>query len=137
MRAFRFHWFCLLAMLCSSCGREELRPPAAAAPEEKTAADYASDNTGRNVRDRRDETLTPVDQSSSETDLQITREIRQAIADDRSLSVNAKNVKIITIGGTVTLRGPVESEDEKTSIEQTAAATVDVKHVDNQLEIKH
>jgi hyperosmotically inducible periplasmic protein len=93
------------------------------------------DNTGRNVRDRSGDTKTPGDQSENEADRTITQNIRQAITGDDSLSTNAKNVKIITNDGTVTLRGPVKSEKEKTEIEAKAKQVAGVKKVDNQLEV--
>jgi hypothetical protein len=68
---------------------------------------YKNDNTGKNVRDRDSNNLTPLDQSESESDRTITQEIRKAVMADDSLSTNAKNIKIITINGVVTLRGPV------------------------------
>ena len=70
------------------------------------------DNSGRNVRDRSG-TLTPSDQASNKSDVEVTREIRKEIVSQKDLSVNAQNAKIITAGGHVTLRGPVNSEDEK------------------------
>jgi osmotically-inducible protein OsmY len=93
------------------------------------------DNTGRNVRDRSGDTKTPGDQSENEADRTITQNIRRAITGDDSLSTNAKNVKIITNDGTVTLRGPVKSEKEKTEIEAKAKQVAGVKSVDNQLEV--
>ena len=93
------------------------------------------DNSGRNVRDRDDQTKTPGDQSENEADRTITQNIRQALTADDSLSTNAKNVKIITNDGTVTLRGPVKSEKEKTDIEAKAKQVAGVKRVDNQLEV--
>ena len=93
------------------------------------------DNSGRNVRDRDDQTKTPGDQSENEADRTITQNIRQAITADDSLSTNAKNVKIITNDGTVTLRGPVKSEKEKTDIEAKAKQVAGVKRVDNQIEV--
>jgi hyperosmotically inducible periplasmic protein len=93
------------------------------------------DNSGRNVRDRSGDTKTPGDQSENEADRTITQNIRQAITGDESLSTNAKNVKIITNDGTVTLRGPVKSEKEKTEIEAKAKQVAGVKRVDNQLEV--
>ncbi|MGJ0515514.1 MAG: BON domain-containing protein [Methylomicrobium sp.] len=92
------------------------------------------ENTERNVRDRGETTLTPEDQLQNEGDLQITASIRQAITDDDSLSVNAHNVKVITRNGTVTLRGPVDSEAEKTRLQAIAQKTSGVNQVDNQLE---
>jgi len=53
----------------------------------------------------------------------------------RTFSTNAKNVKIITNEGTVTLRGPVKSDKEKAEIEAKAKRVAGVKKVDNQLEI--
>ena len=53
----------------------------------------------------------------------------------RALSVNGKNVKIITSDGTVTLRGPVKDDKEKAEIEAKAKRVAGVKKVDNQLEI--
>ena len=94
-----------------------------------------ADNSGRNVRDRNDQTKTPGDQSENEADRTITQNIRQVITADDSLSTNAKNVKIITNDGTVTLRGPVKSEKEKAEIEAIAKQVAGVKRVDNQLEI--
>ncbi|TMA88783.1 MAG: BON domain-containing protein, partial [Deltaproteobacteria bacterium] len=78
------------------------------------------DNSGRNVRDRNDQTKTAGDQSENEADRTISQNIRQAVTADDSLSTNAKNVKIITNHGTVTLRGPVKSEKEKAEIEAKA-----------------
>ena len=52
-----------------------------------------------------------------------------------SLSNYAHNIKIITQGGKVTLRGPVRSEDEKNSLEAKAVAVAGQENVTNQLEI--
>lgn len=93
------------------------------------------DNSGRNVRDRDNQNKTSGDQSESEADRTISQNIRAAITADDSLSINAKNVKIITSDGTVTLRGPVKSDKEKVEIEAKAKQVAGVKKVDNQLEI--
>jgi hyperosmotically inducible periplasmic protein len=93
------------------------------------------DNSGRNVRDRDDQSKTTGDQSENEADRTITQNIRRAVTADDSLSTNAKNVKIITNNGTVTLRGPVKSEKEKAEIEAKAKQVAGVKSVDNQLEV--
>jgi osmotically-inducible protein OsmY len=99
------------------------------------SAAVAPDNSGRNVRDRNEATKTPGDQSENEADRTITQNIRKAITADDSLSTNAKNVKIITNDGTVTLRGPVKSEKERADIEAKAKQVAGVKNVDNQLEV--
>jgi len=99
------------------------------------AAQMAPDNTGRNVRDRSGATLTPGDQAESKQDLTLTQKIRQAVVADKSLSTNAKNVKIISNNGVVTLRGPVNSPQEKGRIEATAQRIAGVDKVESQLEI--
>jgi osmotically-inducible protein OsmY len=125
----------LAAFTASSCAQNESDKRSASSNAEK-AVEFSADNTGRNVRDRGDATLTPTDQSGEETDLKITQEIRRAIMADPEMSVNAHNIKVITISGVVTLRGPVASEDEKSSLERKAKAAAGVTSVDNELEIK-
>ena len=100
------------------------------------AVDSALENTERNVRDKDNTTLTPEDQKETESDIKITADIRQAIIKNKSLSVDAQNVKIITRNGVVTLRGPVESKKESKKIKKIAKHTPGVLKVDNQLEIK-
>ncbi len=92
------------------------------------------DNTARNARDR-NETLTPGNQSENEADRTITQKIRQALTEDDTLSTNAKNIKIITINGVVTLRGPVNNDNEKQAIDKKAKSIQGVKRVDNFIEI--
>jgi hyperosmotically inducible periplasmic protein len=94
-----------------------------------------ADNTGRNERDRSDAALTPGDQGGSEADREITRQIRRAITAEDRFSMTAKNVKIITIDGKVTLRGPVNSREEATAIE-AIARQAGVSEVNNELEVK-
>jgi len=95
-----------------------------------------ADNTARNVRDRDNNTLTPLDQGNSKTDVAITAQIRKEIVAGKNLSVNAKNVKIITKDGHVTLRGPVNSVEEKRLIGEIATRVAPSGNVDNQLEVK-
>jgi len=80
-------------------------------------------------------TLTAEDQNESKADIKITADIRNAAVNDESLSVNAKNVKIITQNGVVTLRGPVETKAESETLQQISQKTAGVVRVDNQLEI--
>lgn len=109
----------------------------AACEEKKTdaPAKHDADNTKQNERDRSD-TTKPGDQKESSADLGITQTIRQDIVKNDALSMDAKNVKVVTAEGVVTLRGPVKSEEEKTQIGKIAAAATGVKRVDNQLEVK-
>jgi osmotically-inducible protein OsmY len=87
------------------------------------------------VRDRGGATLTPGDQSESEADRTLTQQIRRSVVADDSLSTTAKNVKIITVDGMVTLRGPVNSPREKEVIAAKAVEIAGAAKVDNQLEV--
>jgi hyperosmotically inducible periplasmic protein len=103
--------------------------------DEKVAQTPAPDNSAKNVRDRDDQTKTAGDQSENEADRTISQNIRKSLTSDDSLSTNAKNVKVITVDGKVTLRGPVKSDQEKAAIAAKAQQVAGVKNVDNQLEI--
>lgn len=94
------------------------------------------ENTGRNVRDRNDKTVTPQKQKSNRSDTKITAAIRKGIVNNKTLSTDAHNVKIITRKGAVTLRGPVENVAEKNEVQSIAEKTKGVTRVDNQLEPK-
>ena len=98
-------------------------------------AQVDADNTGRNVRDRGGDSLTPMDQSADTQDVQITRNIRQAIVADDSLGVTAHNIKAITIKGRVTLRGPVETTTERTCIVNVAEPIAGADNVTDELEV--
>ena len=95
-----------------------------------------ADNTGKNERDRSGETQTSGDQSNSKDDVNTTAAIRRAVVKDDSLSAMAKNVKIITANGTVTLRGPVKDDAEKAKIAELAQSAAGNAKIDNQLEVK-
>ena len=96
----------------------------------------AADNTRKNERDRSGETTTSGDQSNSQEDVKITAAIRRAVVRDNSLSTTAKNVKIITANGMVTLRGPVKNDAEKAKIAELAQSAAGNAKIDNQLEVK-
>jgi hyperosmotically inducible protein len=102
-------------------------PAATTEPADRT-------NTGVNVRDRAGTAKTPIDQNENKADINITADIRKRVVDAK-LSVDARNVKIITQDGKVTLRGPVKTEEEKQRIEEIAVAVAGADRVDNQLEV--
>jgi hyperosmotically inducible protein len=94
-------------------------------------------NTAMNKRDADSRTLTPTDQSKGSTaDVELTRKIRQLVVKDDAMSSDAKNVKIITINGIATLRGPVDSMAESSKIASLATQVVGKRAVRNQLEVK-
>jgi len=96
----------------------------------------AADNSDRNERDRSGESQTSGDQSNSSGDIQTTAAIRRALMHEDSLSMTAKNVKIIAENGAVTLRGPVMNQAEKTKIVELAKTHAGTARVEDQLEVK-
>jgi hyperosmotically inducible periplasmic protein len=94
-----------------------------------------ADNTAVNERDRNGDMATATDQSESPADRETTRRIRAIIVADDGLSTNAKNVKIVTNAGTVTLRGPVQNEQERTRVASAAQQVAGEGKVQNQLEV--
>ncbi len=94
-----------------------------------------ADNTKVNERDRKANESTADQQKENSDDREITQQIRKAIVSDKSLSTYAHNIKIVTKGGMVTLKGPVQSEEEKKAIEAKAAEVAEGK-VTSQLEVK-
>jgi hypothetical protein len=109
------------------------RADQATKPEAGMPADPT--NTGVNVRDRDPNAVTPMDQSNAQGDVEVTRSIREAITSADALSIDAHNVKIVAEAGVVTLRGPVDSQEEKAAIVAIAMRTAGVSRVDDQLEV--
>ena len=103
-----------------------------AADDEKTKPD----NAATNERDRSGETKTSGDQSNNSANLKTTQAIRQALMKDSELSTTAKNIKIITANGQVTLRGPVKTAQEKTKVDQIAKSTAGGAQIDDQVDVK-
>jgi hyperosmotically inducible protein len=121
----------ILAFLVVGCTKNDLSKNG----QPSQTATVEADDSGGTVRARNDARKTPGDQSESEADRTISQNIRHAIVTDQSVSTNGKNVKIITVDGAVTLRGPVRGEKEKTNIGAKAQQVIGVTTVDNQLEI--
>jgi len=96
----------------------------------------APDNTRVNKRDNHPSQPTADQQKENRSDRDLTKQIRQSIVKDKSLSRYAHNVKIIAQNGAVTLKGPVRSDEEKSAIEQKAAEIVGKDKVTNELEVK-
>ncbi len=96
----------------------------------------AADNTKMNQRDRSMDKPTAEQQRENRSDREITKQIRQSIMKDKSLSTYAHNVKIISQNGQVTLKGPVRSEDEKRAVETKAAEVAGQDKVSSELNIK-
>ena len=109
-------------------------PPSAFASGRAVGQDTqqpAPDNTKTN----KNATPTADPQKMNSADRDITKKIRMAIHEDKSMSMYAHNVKIITQNGKVTLKGPVHSEEEKANIAAKAADVAGDGNVDNQIEV--
>lgn len=121
----------VLAVCVSACSDQ--RPDTESREPEKP---LAADNTGQNTQERSPGMPNVMEQGQSGPDLEITQSIRQALVAEESLSMNAKNVKVITKNGEVALRGPVESAAEKATIHRIAEQTAGVTQVVDLLEVK-
>jgi hyperosmotically inducible protein len=110
-----------------------------AAPGKAQTSDSPKpDNTTVNKRDREPDQATADQQKNNRPDRELTKNIRQSIMADKSLSSYAHNIKIISQNGTVTLKGPVKSEDEKQAVIAKAVAVVGSSDkVTDQVSVKH
>tara|TARA_B110001454_G_scaffold219204_1_gene252251 strand:- start:67120 stop:67446 length:327 start_codon:yes stop_codon:yes gene_type:complete len=94
-----------------------------------------ADNTEVNKRDRQNQEITADKHGTSEKDIKISAELRQQLVNDKSLSVYAQNIKIITVNGEVTLKGPVKSVQEQRSVVSKAKKVSGVSNVLNKTEV--
>jgi hyperosmotically inducible periplasmic protein len=100
---------------------------AATPQDQNTKPDNSSQNKNQDQ--------TAQNQSSAASDRELTAKVRKAIVADKDLSTYAHNIKIITQNGTVTLKGPVKSEDEKQKIESDVASVVAHDSIVNQITV--
>jgi osmotically-inducible protein OsmY len=70
---------------------------------------------------------------SKAADAGITEQIHQKVAEDEHLSANAKGVSVFTFNGSVTLRGKVNTVQERRHLESIARSVIGVTRVENQL----
>ena len=96
----------------------------------------APDNSKANQQDRDKGSSTAEQQGENQADRDLARKIRKSIVGDKSLSTYAHNIKVIARGGTVILKGPVRSEEEKASIEAKAVEVVGAANVKNEITVK-
>ena len=98
-------------------------------------AETAVDNSKVNERDRSAEEMTADQQKSNVSDTEITARIRKEIMNKKDISIYAQNIKIITINGKVTLKGPVRSMAEQNSILKYARSVAGASNVINEIAI--
>jgi hyperosmotically inducible periplasmic protein len=74
-------------------------------------------------------------QTNDAQDLTTTQSIRRSVIADKDLSLDAHNVKIVTVHGCVTLNGVVRSDAEKASVAAKAVKVVGINDVVNDLRL--
>src|SRR5580704_9565610 len=94
------------------------------------------DNTANNKQEAAPGSPTADQQKESTADRDLTNKIRRSLPEDKSLSMYAHNIKLITHDGEVTLKGPVKTEDERAAIEAKATSIAGSGKVQNQLTVK-
>jgi osmotically-inducible protein OsmY len=93
------------------------------------------DNSKVNKADRASAQPTAQDQPQNKPDRELTAAVRKAIVSDKALSTYAHNVKVVAQNGTVTLRGPVRSDEEKAKVAQLAQSVPNVQALDNRMTV--
>jgi osmotically-inducible protein OsmY len=94
-----------------------------------------SDNTKSNKVDPSNSRMTADTQKNDSSDLTLTQQIRKNIMADKTLSTYAHNVKVVAVGGTVTLNGVVRTAGEKSKVSAIAAQVAGKDHVVDDLKV--
>jgi hyperosmotically inducible periplasmic protein len=102
--------------------------PAVKAQEPATQPDNSAQNKKQGT--------TADNQPDAKADRVLAANVRKAIMADKDLSTYAHNVKIIVRDGTVTLKGPVKSDDEKQKVKSDAESAASQGKVVDQLTVK-
>ncbi|MBY0548381.1 MAG: BON domain-containing protein [Candidatus Obscuribacterales bacterium] len=120
---------------CSQSDRTDtsMQPQNSQTQNRQGTENYAADNTGMNKTEK---DFSAEHQSNEQKDVQLSADIRKAILEDKNMSVNSQNVKIITNGENITLRGPVDSEPERSRILEIARAAAGGMSVTDEMELK-
>ncbi len=94
-----------------------------------------ADNTAQNRGAMQKDAVTAEKEGNGKNQVAILAEVRKSIMAEKDLSMDAKNVKILYSKGLVTLRGPVDSVDEKAKVEEIAKGCGGVSAVKNMLTV--
>jgi len=105
------------------------------AQDSTSSSQMARDNSKVNQQDRQPSEPTADQQKNNRSDLEITREIRRSLTQDKSLSPYAHNVKVIAQNGKVTLKGPVRSDDEKSAVLAKAAKVAGQENINDEMTV--
>lgn len=112
---------CLMAVMSINAASAEEAPKA--------------DNTAQNKGATQEEAVTAEKQSNEKSDVEALAEVRKTVVENKDLSSNAKNCKILFKKGVVTLRGAVDSAEEKTKVEELVKGCSCVTSVKNMLTV--
>lgn len=104
---------------------------------DQTSKSKDPENTGVNQRDTNEDKQTSFDQSNSQADTELVANLRSSILEIDDLSINGRNIKIITNEGRVVLRGPVDSAAERDAIEKVAKEVAGADNVKSELEVEN
>lgn len=99
------------------------------------ANENAPDNTKHNKVENQG--ATAENQSNKKADVKLTASLRRKIMRQKGLSLDAKNIKIISENGSLVLRGPVKTEAEKQIIDGLAKQCCTTVSYRNELEVKN
>ncbi len=138
----KYHQFALLCLVAAGCYQSSVpisQPvsPDVTANKPELPIDAADrvDNPEVTQQDGDQKSKAPINQNLNVADAEITAKIWQRLRNS-DLSTDAHNCKINVEDGYVTLRGRVQSDDEKNQIEKIAIEAAGAEKVNNQLEIE-
>jgi osmotically-inducible protein OsmY len=97
-----------------------------------TLSTQAPDNSAQN----QNQGATADSQGNAKADRMTLAQVRRAVIADKALSTYAHNIKILVVNGTVTLKGPVNSDDERQKVFADVANVVSADKIANQLTLK-
>jgi hyperosmotically inducible protein len=103
-------------------------------PPQNSSQTGAPDNT-RSNRELPNRAHSADKQSNAQSDIDLTARIRRSVMDDKNLSTDAHNVKIVANNGAVTLSGVVPSNAEKMEIARKAASVAGNDRVTNNIRV--
>jgi hyperosmotically inducible periplasmic protein len=107
--------------LTPASGVGEARPTTEEAqPSSESSSDAATNNAG-------------INQGDTEADMALTLRVRESLLADPNLSFIAKSITIVARDGRVTLRGLVNTQQERAMVERIARQVGPVRQVENQL----
>ncbi len=121
-------WFVVFAVPPNSQSRQQAQDQ---------SAQPGPDNTKKNLPTNHQDANRADQQSESAKDLKLTRKIRQALVQDKSLSTYAHNIKVIARGGVVHLKGPVRTQTEKDAVDAKATEIAGAANVKNEITVKN